>query len=567
MNSSDILTPLAEDRVTAWLVQQGKGRLASQLENFLKHQTKNSLDELLDVAVSSDMEYGFFAGAGAFWFRNSQTGEYITVAFVDSQSGRLVIVINGVSGKTNHLKYPSMVRFEPFTIERVSMWRDEKKDSAIDSHARCCESGPSQLQVVTSIDPNDLLAGPEGVGDKAYIAEEQSITYTIRFENPPEARSPAIDVTVTVQLDPAIDMGSLLVGESSHPDVMNIEIDESGNTITWLFKNINLPPNQEPTEGEGWVRFSVKPLPDLPSGTAISAKAALRFDFNPPIETNEIIYTVDSAPPSTRVSALPSVQLNPSFPVPWEGTDDPGSGIGSVALMVSKNGGPFEVWETTSGPSLPFRGEPGATYGFATLGVDRVGHAEPTPTEPDVVVAVGQPLTYEKGLYLLGVPVMAQDNPGNLWASPGSVWSAWDSLRQSYVPLPSLPERVLGDGLWVRFEEDTAMVITGQPVPGDRPYPIRLRPGWNLIASPFTLELPWSLDKIKVQANGEEKTLREAQASDWMEDFAWGWDGESYTLVYDSAMVPGVASELKPFHGYWVQAHQDVTLILPPPAP
>jgi hypothetical protein len=48
----------------------------------------------------------------------------------------------------------------------------------------------------------------------------------------------------------------------------------------------------------------------------IGAKAAVRFDSGPPTETNEVTHTLDSRAPSTRVSAIPAVQLSPIFQVP-----------------------------------------------------------------------------------------------------------------------------------------------------------------------------------------------------------------------------------------------------------
>jgi hypothetical protein len=419
-----------------------------------------------------------------------------------------------------------------------------------------------------------MLSDPKGVGEPSYIPLDQVINYTIRFENLASALAPAFDVTVIAQLDPGLDLSSVLVGSSSHPDVMTALVDESNHTISWFFKDIMLPPNKEPPEGEGWVQFSARPRLDLPSGAPLAAKAAIRFDFNPPIETNEVVYTVDASPPETRIGNLPSVQLNPSFQVPWEGSDgEDGSGVQQVTVLVSENGGPFQMLDTTASPSLLFQGEPGRAYGFATMGVDQVGNSEAVPEQPDVTVNVGHPLSLKSGLHLLGVPVApAPGLPGKL-ASPGALWSAWDSSRQTYLApadgetaWPVAEDKMPGSGLWARIQDEATVYITGQPVPAGQPYSIELHKGWNLIANPYTTAIPWSLDTIKVRVGGEEKLLGEAQAAGWMEDFAWGWDGETYSLVYDASAAPEGMADLKPFRGYWVQAHQDVTLVLPPPA-
>jgi hypothetical protein len=95
-----------------------------------------------------------------------------------------------------------------------------------------------------------------------------------------------------------------------------VSIDEPRNTVTWVFNDINLLTEQESPRGQGWVRFSAGLLEYVPSGTMIGAKAAVRFDSGPPTETNEVTHTLDSRAPSTRVSAIPAVQLSPIFQVP-----------------------------------------------------------------------------------------------------------------------------------------------------------------------------------------------------------------------------------------------------------
>lgn len=68
-----------------------------------------------------------------------------------------------------------------------------------------------------------------------------------------------------------------------------------------------------------------------------------------------------------------------------------------------------------------------------------------------------------------------------------------------------------------------------------------------------------------MQRGTEKKSLREAQQAGWIEDYAWGWDGSAYRLVYDASVVPQAEGRLEPWKGYWVYAHQDCALLLPPP--
>jgi hypothetical protein len=133
-----------------------------------------------------------------------------------------------------------------------------------------------------------------------------------------------------------------------------------------------------------------------------------------------------------------------------------------------------------------------------------------------------------------------------------------------------------GSGLWASFDAGTSYYITGQPVSIGQPYSIALKTGWNLIANPFPAPVQWDLNAVRVRVAEVDTTLADAQSRGWAEDFAWGWNGDSYYLVYDPELVASskdgsdlgaaVYSELEPFKGYWFRSHQDATLVLPPPA-
>jgi len=569
---SEQLTSLASDHLGNWLVQQGRDRVQAALEDFRNRPDQQRLDDLLKVAGAEGMEYGYFSGSGTFWFRDPVTGKFSAAAFTEHNGERLLISIEGVATRKSHPKYLSITSL-PVTITRVDLWRDSEEGRPPLSQAGCCENNAPHLTVVRSIDPNDMLFDPPGFGSAAYIAEDQVISYTIRFENQASALAPATDLRVIADLGTGIDLASVLLGPSSHPAGMTAAINESNGTITWFFKDITLPPNQFAPEGEGWVRFSAKPRSDAASGTLLSVQAAIRFDYNPPVETNVAVHTLDSGPPATRVNRLAPVQLAPGFEISWAGSDDPGgSGLQPVTLLVSEGGGPFSVLGTFEGQTIPFQGETGKTYGFATVGIDQVGHTEAMPDHPDATVTVGQLLSPEPGWQLIGLPVVTDQTLQQLLSRPGTAWSAWDSSEQVYLPVgagstdwPVLDFDLPGSGLWASIDAGTSYYITGQQVPVDQPYSIELKAGWNLIANPFPIAVKWDLNALRVSVAGVDTTLAEAQSREWVEDFAWGWNGESYSLLYGPELVAGVRSELEPFKGYWFQAHRDARLILPPP--
>ena len=291
------------------------------------------------------------------------------------------------------------------------------------------------------------------------------------------------------------------------------------------------------------------------------------------METNQVRYTIDSESPISQVDGLAPVQLSTNFPVSWTSSDEAsGSGLRGITLLVSEHGAPFNVVGTFNRSTVQFQGEAGKTYGFVTIGVDQVGHPESMPETSDVTVTVGQRLSMEPGWRLVGVPVITNKTPREELVRAGTRWSTWDSAAQSYQKNASADghwlanaQELPGSGLWANFEAGTEFYITGDSPLADRAFSIDLLPGWNLIANPFALPVPWTLEEIRVRSAASEVTLADAQENGLMEDFAWGWNGKAYSLVYDSILSTGQAAVLEPFKGYWVQAHEAVTLVLPPP--
>ncbi|HPA47788.1 MAG TPA: hypothetical protein PK395_18640, partial [bacterium] len=121
-----------------------------------------------------------------------------------------------------------------------------------------------------------------------YMPVRNPIEYTIQFENKAKATDPAENVVVTDVLDSALDPSSLKVIATSHPDVLTTEI--SGQTVTFRFTNINLPPNVTPPEGDGFISYRVRPRPRLAIGTVIQNTASIVFDYNPPIVTPTVTH-------------------------------------------------------------------------------------------------------------------------------------------------------------------------------------------------------------------------------------------------------------------------------------
>ncbi|MBO4753233.1 MAG: hypothetical protein J5543_01425 [Bacteroidales bacterium] len=254
--------------------------------------------------------------------------------------------------------------------------------------------------VVSSWDPNEMV-GPQGVGDRHYIAGEQTISYTIMFENKAEAGDAAYRVRISDVLDEQVfDLSSVKFGPTSHDGVgYNWKMTRDGNHLSWDIEGIELPPNVNAPEGEGYVTFSVDLKPNLPDGTVIRNKAEIIFDKNYPIETNEYINTLDLTAPVTTMSRAKYDWTNHFIAIECN-SYDAASGVDSYQLFVSKDGGDY----TFEGqfPDLVFYNIPagdGSTYSFYVLATDRVGNAE---------VVIPDALPYEN---TEGIRIIRPDDP------------------------------------------------------------------------------------------------------------------------------------------------------------
>ena len=96
---------------------------------------------------------------------------------------------------------------------------------------------------------------------------------------------------------------------------------------------------------------------------------------------------MDATPPTSTVHTLPSQTTATGFTVSATATDPtaddggPPSGVASIAIYDSTDGGPFSLLATVTpaSPSTPFTGQAGHTYGFYSVATDNAGNVQPTP--------------------------------------------------------------------------------------------------------------------------------------------------------------------------------------------
>lgn len=160
-----------------------------------------------------------------------------------------------------------------------------------------------------SYDPNDKNGFPQGVGINHFIEPNTPLEYRIRFQN--TGNDVAYNVVVEDEIDmTSLDISSLRVLEASHNYAIKIK---DRNRLVFEFKDINLldSVNNEPLS-HGYIKFRINQKQDLFIGKVIKNKAAIYFDFNKPVITNETFHTIgrNFLPTSVRSSyTLPNVEI------------------------------------------------------------------------------------------------------------------------------------------------------------------------------------------------------------------------------------------------------------------
>lgn len=147
------------------------------------------------------------------------------------------------------------------------------------------------LMVLNSYDPNEKTVYP--IGDLLYPYTDY-LSYTIHFQN--TGNAPAFNILIADTLEENLDTSTFLLVANSHP----VSISQNGNILHFEFNNILLPDSasNEPNS-HGFVQFKIKPISNLITNTNIHNRAAIYFDFNDPIITNQTstyIYTPNTTP-------------------------------------------------------------------------------------------------------------------------------------------------------------------------------------------------------------------------------------------------------------------------------
>ena len=290
---------------------------------------------------------------------------------------------------------------------------------------------PFNIPIVRAIDPNDIL-GPAGFGLERWVSINDTLGYTIRFENDPDfATAPAQIVRIVHPFDPHINPSSFRLGDfgfgsfvfqvpantgfyANRLDVsdslgvmvdITAGIDIANRQAFWIFESIDPLTGRPPADplagflpvndsiignGEGFVSFSVVPDETSLTGDTAFAEAEIFFDDNEGIITPEIFNLIDALPPTLDLASIPSVvgqQVSLAISI----QDDPGgSGVGSYDLFVTAEGEALRpLGRGLLGDStFAFSGEQGVQYCVYALARDNVDNIANLTLEPLVCFLV-----------------------------------------------------------------------------------------------------------------------------------------------------------------------------------
>ena len=216
-----------------------------------------------------------------------------------------------------------------FTFGFVNIFAQDDGDPFVDIDCR---------QNIGSFDPNDKMGFPLGYGAENYIYRGQDIEYLVRFQN--TGTDTAFNVVIRDKLSEFLDIASVRPGSASHPYTFDIAAD---GELIFTFENIMLPDsNVNEAASHGFVEFKIAQEPDLPLETKIYNSAAIYFDFNAPVITNETLHTIGESIFTVSIDPVEIPQANVKvFPNPFNNS----ANFEIEGLKIEK--GQFKLYDVT----------------------------------------------------------------------------------------------------------------------------------------------------------------------------------------------------------------------------
>ncbi len=261
-------------------------------------------------AGTVDLEFGNFLGSAAAAAFSQHTGAF---AFGSENSGTPNNTANftfpGITPGGCELLQVDFVTPTSTALNTAFLTRATVSPSSGDPTP---DNNISTLQstVVGSFDPNSVFAFPARNGNPHDGGEilrnvDNRITYQIFFQNTGNAA--ADNVVVRDTLDHQLNLATLRNLTASH--AMKVSIEGDNDVLVFRFPNINLQDSTTDYAGSiGSIQYEMDLVPGLPVGATVEKSAAIYFDFNPPVITNnnvlKVVNTTSTPTPATEDNAI-----------------------------------------------------------------------------------------------------------------------------------------------------------------------------------------------------------------------------------------------------------------------
>jgi len=123
-------------------------------------------------------------------------------------------------------------------------------------------------------------------------------------------------------------------------------------------------------------------------------------------------------------------------------------------------------------------------------------------------------------------------------------WRLFSREKDGYKEYSDIPAIEPGRGYWLLTRKNSELFLSGKTVNPYEPFTIQLRPGWNIIGSPYLFSVEW---KEVLQHNSPDEKI---------ESVAWEFANGGFKK----------ADSLEPFKGYYIfnGNSKDAELLIPP---
>ena len=249
----------------------------------LKNIGSDDMDDFVGFVIAEDVIMLTAPGDPMYQVQLKQDQD--TIVYTTPANGKTYRIIAEQTDGYPGLSYPTAAvegcksdTSTTFSIGYYTMFPDDD--------AEAFKASDCQESYDTDFNPQYQKRGhPKGYDVPNYVDPTTDLEYLIQFQN--TGTDTVHQVIIRDTLSPYLDPATVHPGAASHA----YDFDVLGNGIVqFTLQNLNLPPGS--SANEGYVKFRVSQKPALPCNTRIFNSAAISFDFDAPVVTNQTFHTI-----------------------------------------------------------------------------------------------------------------------------------------------------------------------------------------------------------------------------------------------------------------------------------